>query len=168
VVNREKSTVSAARWIVILAVLSSVGGCYTYQPIRPVDAVADSHVRATVSSKQAVELQPVLRNVTPQVVGTVVGLEGSSLLMDVPMVGQTPGVSRAPVYNRVRLPLDDLVSLESRSLSRWRTGVTVGSVVAAVAAGWVVLSGETKVDDKGKTGTDNAVRIRIPIGFSFR
>jgi len=153
----------------IVVVMSyCLGACYVYEPIRPADAVQAAHVRATVSSTQAAELAPVLRNVTPQVVGTVVGLEGASILLDVPLVGQTPGVSRAPVYNRVRLPLEHIVSFESRSLSRWRTGVTLGSAVAAVVAGWVVISGETKVDDKGKTGTDNAIRIRIPIGFGFR
>jgi len=160
--------VSAAKRMGVSVVLLVLGGCYTYQPIRPADAIQDTHVRATVSPSQAAQLVPVLRNVTPQVVGRVAGLEGQSLLLDVPLIGQTPGVSRAPVYNRISLPLSDVVSLEARSLSRWRTSVTVGAAVAAVVAGWVIISGETKVDDKGKTGTDNGIRIRIPIGVGPR
>ena len=104
-----------------------------YTPVRPSDAILDSRVRATVSPRQAAELAPVLRNVTPQVVGTLVERNGDTILLDVPLFGAVPGVSSRPVHNRVSLPLADVTALEARTLSRWRTGAVVASVVASLS-----------------------------------
>ncbi|HSG09334.1 MAG TPA: hypothetical protein VLA36_13315 [Longimicrobiales bacterium] len=161
-------TVLFGKRVVLLAAALASAGCYVYTPVRPSDAILDSRVRATVSPRQAAELAPVLRNVTPQVVGTLVERNGDTILLDVPLFGAVPGMSSRPVHNRVSLPLADVTALEARTLSRWRTGAVVASVVAGVATGWVVLGGNDIVGDKPKPGADNAIRIRIPIGIGFR
>lgn len=147
------------------AVLLATAGCYTFQPVRPGDAVLDTRVRATVSARQAAELAPVMRNVTPTISGRLVDRSGEGVTLDVAMHGSTTGMSSSPLHSRVVIPVGELVSLESRTLSLWRTSLVGGVIVAAVSASWVALSGESTVDDKPKTGTDNAIRIRIPIGF---
>jgi hypothetical protein len=157
--------VSLVKRVVLMAVLVSTGGCYTYTPVRPSDAMMDGRVRATVSPVVAAEFASALRGTGSQVMGSLAGRDAQAILLDVPVYSGTQGMSRAPVNNRVRIPLDGLVSLESRTLSKWRTAVALGSVVAGVTAGFVVLNGDDNANDKPKTGTDNALRIRIPIGF---
>lgn len=152
----------------LMALLVFASGCYTYMPIRPADAVVDARVRATVGPEVAEELAPAFRGATTQLMGALVGRDATSIMLDVPVYSGASGMSRTPVNNRVRIPLDDLVSLESRTLSKGRTAAVVGALVAGVTTGFVVLTGDEKGNDKPKTGTDNAIRIRIPIGFGFR
>jgi hypothetical protein len=151
--------------MVLGAVLLATTGCYTYQPVRPGDAVLETRVRATVSARQAAELAPVMRNVTPTISGRLVDRSGEGVTLDVALHGGTMGMSASPLHSRIVIPAGELVTLESRTLSAWRTSLVGGIIVAAVSASWVAISGESTVDEKPKTGTDNAIRIRIPIGF---
>lgn len=149
------------RILALLVMACTASGCYVYQPVRPGDALVGSRVRATVSPEQAAELAPVLRNVTPQVTGTLIERSNGSIMLDVPLYGATSsGLSTQALNNRVAIPFADLVSLESRKLSRWRTALTLGAVAAGLTGAWVAATGDEGVNDKPKTGTDNAV---IPI-----
>jgi hypothetical protein len=149
------------RLLALFVVGLAASGCYVYQPVRPGDALVGSRVRATVSAEQAAELAPVLRNVTPQVTGTLVERSSGSIMLDVPLYGATAsGLSTQALNNRVAIPFEDLVTLESRRLSTWRTAATLGAVAVGLTGAWVAVTGNQKVDDKSKTGTDNAV---IPI-----
>ena len=153
----------------VMALLVLTSGCYTYTPVRPSDAVLDARVRATVAPQVAAEYAEAFRGAGTQLTGSLVGLDSEGLLLDVPVFAGAPGVSRAAMNNRVRIPLDGLVTLESRTLSKWRTGVAVGSLVAALSATWVVVTdNDVPPDDRYPPGTDNAIRIRIPLGFGFR
>lgn len=151
-----------------LAMSVFMGGCYVYEPMRPADAMLDSRVRATVTADQAAELAPVLRNVTPQVVGTLSQRDAGGIIVDVPILGGPQGTSSRPMHNRVSIPMDKLVSLERRKLSQWRTAVAVGAVAAAVAGSWTILSDDKTSSEKPGDGVDNAIRIRIPLVFGFR
>ena len=156
---------SFGKYGVLLAMTLLSGGCYVYSPVRPSDAALDAKVRATVTAEQAAELSPGLRNVTPQVSGVVVGRDDRQLLLDVPLYTSAPGLSRRPVHNRVGIPLDDVISLEVRKLSRGRTAATVGALALAVTAGFTLASDDKGSEEKPGQGTDNAIRIRIPIGI---
>jgi len=160
--------VQGRKWMLLSAVLLTTAGCYTYRPLRPADAVLDTRVRATVSAQKAAELSQVMRSVTPTVTGSLIDRSDDHILLEVALHGATAGMSASPLHTRVTIPLSEVVTLESRTLSTWRTGLVMGAVVAAVGGAWTALSGESSVNDKPKTGTDNAIRIRIPIGFGFR
>jgi hypothetical protein len=151
---------------VILAVALTASGCYVYEPVRPADAVLDARVRATVTPEQAAELSEALRSVSPQVTGTLVQTSDQGVMLEVPLHGTIQGSSRA-LYNRVSIPFSDLVGLETRKLSGWRTAVSVGAVVAGVAGGWAFVGGSDTVDDKPKTDIDQAIItiFRIPLAL---
>lgn len=152
----------------LLALLLSTAGCYVYEPIRPADAVLDARVRATVSQEIAADIETAFRGTGSQLIGTLRAREGTDLLVDVPISSGVQGSSRAPMHNRVRIPQDGLMSLESRTLSAWRTGAVMGALVAAVAATWVVVGDDHTAPEKGPPEQNAAIRIRIPIGFGFR
>lgn len=151
----------------LLASLFVVGGCYEYHPVRPADAPLDARVRATVSAQQAAELAPVLRNVTPTVAGTLLERDANSILIEVPLYDATAGMSSTPLHNRVRITMDNLVSLEDRKLSKWKTAVSLAAVAAGVTGAYIAVTGAENPPEKDKTGTNNNVIsiFRIPIGF---
>lgn len=151
---------------VILAVALTASGCYVYEPVRPADAVLDARVRATVTPEQAAELSEVLRALSPQVTGTLVQTSDEGVMLEVPLHGTIQGSSRA-LYNRVSIPFSDLVGLETRKLSGWRTAVSVGAVVAGVAGGWSFVGGGDGGEDKPKVDIDNAIItiFRIPLAL---
>ena len=150
--------------VLALVVLLGTAGCYEYHAVDPADAVMDTRVRATVSAEKAAELAPALRNVSTSLSGTLVERDGQSLLMEVPLLGTgTDGTD--PLHTRVKLDPGDLVSLESRTLSKWRTATVVAALLAAVGTGWTVINGSANAVDKPGAGIDNA-RILVPI-FRF-
>jgi hypothetical protein len=137
-----------------------------YEPVRPADAILDARVRATVTPEQAAELSDALRAISPQVTGRLVERSDQGVMLEVPLYGSVQGSSRA-LYNRVSIPFSDLVGLESRKLSTWRTAVSLGAVVAGVAGGWAFVGGSDSVEDKPKTDIDNAIItiFRIPLAL---
>jgi len=154
--------------IVLLAALVSTGGCYEYRTVRPGDAVLETRVRATVSPEKAAELEPVLRNVTPTVTGKLIERTPDHLMLEVPIYGAGGGVSNEVLHNRVEVDVGDLVSLETRTLSTWRTVVAVGALVAATSGTWLVLSANNQSGaDKPGSNTNNALIpiFRIPLGI---
>ena len=150
----------------MLAVTLTASGCYVYEPVRPADAILDARVRATVTAQHAAELAPALRSVSPQVTGTLVERSDEGLMLEVPLYGSVQGSSRA-LHNRVAIPMSDLVGLESRRLSKWRTAVSVGAVVAGVAGGWAFVGGSDSVEDKPKTDIDNAIITIFRLPFAL-
>lgn len=155
------------RRLTLLAVLLTASGCYVYEPVRPEDALLDARVRATVSARKAAELEPAMRNISTRLSGTLTERDGGGVLLEVPLYDATPGMSNAALTNRVYLPFEDLVTLESRTLSKWRTWTVVGAVVGGVVTSWAVVGGGKDTADKDKSGTDNAVVLRFPFRFGF-
>ncbi len=159
------------RWTraILTAALLGSTGCYEYHSIRPQDAALDGRVRATVTPSQAAELAPVLRTNAPVVSGTLIERTDDHILVSVPIYGAEDGGAGSEVlHNRIRIATSDLVSLESRTLSKWRTGVAIGAVVAAVSGTWIVASsGDTNTGDKPGQGTDNALITIFSVPLSF-
>ena len=46
--------------------------------------------------------------------------------------------------------------------------MVVGALAVGIGSAWAIVSDNQTSADKPGGGTDNAVRIRIPIGFGFR
>lgn len=151
--------------MLLLGALLPASGCYVYEPVRPADAMLGARVRATVSSDRAAELAPVLRDVTPQVSGRLVERNDGNLMLEVPIVGSATGTSSSRrIHNRVVIPFSDMVSLETRRFSTWRTVALVGGIAAAVGGGWAIVDGNESADEKPKEDIDNAI-ISIPLGI---
>jgi Mg/Co/Ni transporter MgtE len=156
------------RWmqVAVMAALLGSAGCYEYHSVRPADVALDGRVRATVAPNRAAELAPVLRSNTPTVSGKLIERDAEHILLSVPIYGAGGAVGSQVLHNRIRIPTADLVSLESRTLSGWRTGVAIGAVLAAAGATWAVLSAENETGtDKPGTGIDNAILtiFRVPL-----
>jgi hypothetical protein len=151
-----------------MTALLGSAGCYEYHSVRPADAVLERRVRATVSPEKAAELEPVLRGVTPTVTGKLIERTPGYLMVEVPLYGAGGSVSNSVLHNRVEIQVGDLISLETRTLSTWRTAIAVGAVVAAASGTWAVLASENASGtDKPGTGVDNALITIFSVPLSI-
>lgn len=158
------------RWtrVAVLVTLLGSAGCYEYHSVRPADAALDGRVRATVSPNRAAELAPVLRTTTPTVSGKLIERTADHILVSVPIYGAGGAVGSEVLHNRIRIPTTDLVSLETRSLSTWRTGAVVGAILVAAGGTWAVIQSENATGtEKPGTGIDNAIITIFSVPLSL-
>lgn len=139
-----------------------LSGCYTYRPADLGEIRPDSRIRVTVSTQRAVELEPVLRDVRRQFVATYLGEEGGSVFMAVPLFNPAPGTATRAIHNRVDVPRADLVAVESRELSVWRTAA-VGAVLVALVGYGGYEAFNSGDDEEGKQKPPDVESIRIPV-----
>lgn len=144
------------RCVAALAVTAVTAGCYTYRAVSPTEVSPQDRIRVTVSVERSVELADVFRGYPTRTFNAVY-LDGEEeMLFSVPFRNPTPGTSSATLHNRISVPRVDVVSLEARELSRWRTAAVVGGVgvaVGTVAA--IAFSGGGDPND-GKRGEVDA------------
>lgn len=151
-----------------LAALTAAAGCYTYAPARPADVVPESRVKVTVTPARAAALAEGLRGSVPTFNATYVSNENGSLLFSVPLRGAQPGLSTRGVTNRVTVPTDDIVSLETRSLSRWRTATVVALGLTVLGFGVEeAFSGRDDVEGNDRGEVDNILvpLFSLPVGW---
>jgi hypothetical protein len=154
--------------LALVGLCTVLGACHSYFPARVEDVVPQERVRVTVSVDQAQELQTVLRGEVRSFSGTVVEpVANGQVLLEVPLRTEQAGMSSAPLMNRVRLPLEDIIQVERRQFSRWKTGALLG--VVGVAAGYVIydaFKAETAKPgdgDRGEVDNQRIILFSLPI-----
>lgn len=128
-----------------LLCLMVASGCYTFQPTTLTELAPGQDVRIRVTGSYADTLGPILLTDDARVVeGSVVELPPPSLLLEVAVSNELQGMRFQTLAQRVALPTDEIVEVESKELSRGRTYGAIG-VIAAVAAAIVIdqLSGRS-------------------------
>ena len=128
--------------VVVLVLCAS--GCHTFQPTSIADLTPGEDVRARVTGAFADSLSTILSGDTRIVEGSYVESNGSTAYIDVPVSSGYQGMRLQTLNQRVEVPMDAFVELERKQLSKVRTGITLGAVVA-IGAGIVIaeLSGDT-------------------------
>lgn len=158
--------------IVSLAVLANVAfaGCYTYRPATRAQIAPQERVRVTVTSAKQAELAEVLHRSSPSFAATYLEAGNGELLFSVPLRNPTPGMRTTTLRNRISIAPADVLQIETRELSTWRTAALVGAIAAGVStAAAVALEGGNNTGEGGKRGgVDNnripLLRWRLPIG----
>lgn len=153
-----------------VAAVSLIGsGCYTYTPMSHDLAPVGEEVRVVVTrtgaGRLADEMQ--LDAAAPVLIGNVTGREPGFLLLRVPGPSNRPiGVAGVEIAQIARVPVDQVLSLETREMS---TGRTVGLVGALVAGTTFAVLGimEASGSDSGGGGGDIVLAIS-GLRFPFR
>jgi hypothetical protein len=115
-----------------------LAGCYQYVRVDPTAVPAGSRARTELTSQGSIRLAETLgweerRRVEGRIIEA--SPEGGMLLEVVGESGATPvGVSSRPLFERVSIPFEDLLSVELKRLSRGRTAALVGAGVGTAAA----------------------------------
>lgn len=154
-----------------LAALASVAvaGCYTYRPATQAQIAPQQDVRVTVTSTQQAELAEVLHSGSPSFPATYLEAENGEILFSVPLRNPTPGMRTTTLRNRISIPATDVVQIETRELSVWRTAALAAAIAAGVSTAAVAAFDGNNTAEGGKRGgVDNTriplVRWTLPVG----
>ena len=117
---------------------------HTFQPTSLAELTPGEDVRARITGAFADSLSAILPGDARVVEGTYVEATGSNVFIDVPVTSSYQGMRLQTLNQRVEIPEDAFTDLERKSLSKSRTGLALGAVVAASAAIIIAqLSGDT-------------------------
>lgn len=137
-------------------------GCYHYVPTRLGETSPGMEVRVQVSPEQAGRLNQELGTRGELIRGRLVDQFDEALLIETRVVG-----SQTRIYQRVRIPLGEVVGVEARKLRPLKTGLLIGvlTVTTSVVIAKVFSQG-TNQQERPSDGIDN--RIMIPLFRFYR
>ncbi len=154
---------------VLAVLLPSMGACYTYARV-PVDAAPiGQDVRLVVERAGVPQIDDVVPgdDVAPSIRGKLEGQEGSTLLVRVPVQADNdPMTASANISQLLRVPNDEVLSMELQTFSAVRTGL-LGAAVAGLGAFVVlaIIDAGRDSDEIDDPNIDLSIGIfRIPIG----
>lgn len=137
-------------------------GCYHYVPTRLAETSPGMEVRVQVSPEQAGRLNQELGTRGELIRGRLVDQFDEALLIETRVVG-----SQTRMYQRVRIPLGEVVGVEARKLGYLKTGFLIGALTATTSAMIaMVFSQGTNQQEPPPDGIDN--RIMIPLFRFYR
>ncbi|MGH7501976.1 MAG: hypothetical protein ACREL7_09485 [Longimicrobiales bacterium] len=119
--------------------------CYRYAPVGITELAEGKLARTRVTAEQAVALNDLAGVDDRLVEGEIVALGDGSLTMSVASASVTAGLSSRRLYQRVVIPHQSIVEVETRRLDKLRTGLLVG--VATTVAAYIVASQFIAADD---------------------
>ena len=116
-----------------LALVWILAGCYTFQPIDPLQAIPGEQVQLVLSgpTTRGTVLSP-LRGET-FVQGNLVGVSNDSVSVSLWIGEAYRGTPFEPVHQTYAFPRVELVRMERRQISRVRTALTTVGVLAGTA-----------------------------------
>ena len=141
--------------VLLLTWLGSVG-CYSYVPTQAGVVPAGEGVRLRVTRDGARELAEVtaVSGGAPEIIGEVVGRERSDLLVRVQVAQRREGIHFSSLGQTIRVPTDEILSVERREFDGILTALFVtGGVAAATGVLLGVIEAFGRPADNGD-GTD--------------
>ena len=126
--------------------------CFAYTPVQTTPR-AGAQVALEVTDEGRVALRDKIGPGVVRLEGTLAGVEGDALLVDASAVRQVRGYISDLGGVRVTLPRQFVTRIDERRLSRSRTMLVVGGVVAIVAGFFAVkISGRSTPGDEDPGG----------------
>lgn len=149
--------------LLVLLLAAGAAGCYTYSPVDIRELSTGDGIRARVSGARADSLETILPGDARLLEGTVTGIDGEAVVIEVPVNTDVRGIRVRTLNQRVDVPIADVVEAEIRQLNRGRTYGAIG--VAALVVGYFVydqLTDRTGLDDDPEVPPPNE---SIPFGL---
>ena len=144
------------------------GACHAYAPSSLAELGAGDRVRTLLTREQLSEFDEFLPRGERSLEGTVVEVDSSGLLLEVPLVSVAEGIRLDSYHQRLRIPAPGVADVEVRSLARGRTYTLVGIVGVAVGA---IVSYQLRSARRGSTNPPDPPNedgaLVISFGFVF-
>ena len=135
-----------------VGVLHVCTACYSYAPVQSTPQPG-AQVSLEVTDEGRVALKEKIGPGVVRLEGTLAGVEGEELLVDASAVRQVHGYITDLGGVRVRLPQKYVTRVDERRISRSRTLLVVGGIVAIVAGFFAVkISGRSTPSDQEPGG----------------
>lgn len=126
-------------WILILALLAPLAGCFHYVTVAPVSLPQGTQVRARLNTMAAFDLAQITVNNIDQVEGEVVRVDDTGLILSATWLQAVTGNGYAGNGWTVEIPGANVAGFEEKRFSWWRTGVVVGGLLVGTALGFESL-----------------------------
>lgn len=144
-----------------------LSACFSYVPAELELTPPGDEVRVHVTRQGAAELTAVTANdeLVPVLSGTVVGLEGSDLLIHVQVASRQVGFHAVGLEQTLRVPTGEILAVERKEFSAANTGLLA---VAAAGASTALLLGIIRAfgqTSEGPVGPEDFHLLTIPIGW---
>jgi hypothetical protein len=152
--------------VLVAASAAAGSGCYTYAPVAPASAPVGAAVRVRLTAQEAERVHGLLGRDDRLLEGTIMEAVPDAVVIAVPTTAgtATPGLASGQLHQRISVPVPGVVEMETRRLDKFRTGLLVGGIAAAVG---VVIGtqfvGTDSPEGEDKPGED---RLVVPV-FSF-
>jgi len=145
-------TLLRARGPLLAVSILCLSGCFRYVPTRLEVAPVGEDIRLVVTRQGAFELSEVTGGsaAAPVLRGALVRVEDRAVLLRVPLEGQRMGVHTEALGQTIRVPAEEILSVERRELDRTLTGLlAAGSAAAAVGVIFMIMEsfGDSNVLD---------------------
>ena len=128
---------------IVVGVLHLCTACYSYVPVRSTPTPG-TQVALEVTDEGRVALNDKIGPGVVRLEGTLAGVEGDEILVDANAAKQIQGYISELGGVRVRLPQRYVTRMDQRQLSRKKTLLVVGGIVAVVATFFATkLSGKS-------------------------
>jgi len=128
---------------IVVGVLHLCTACYSYVPVRSTPTPG-AQVALEVTDEGRVALNDKIGPGVVRLEGTLAGVEGDEILVDASAAKQIQGYISELGGVRVRLPQRYVTRMDQRQLSRSKTLLVVGGIVAVVATFFAVkISGKS-------------------------
>lgn len=118
------------RMIVLLAFALVSAGCYHYVPAAATMEPQGAPLRARLNTMAAFELAAITVNNIDVVEGEMVRLDAGDLVLSATWLQAVTGNGFAGNGWTVRIPESNVISVERRKLSWWRSGIVIGALGA--------------------------------------
>ena len=159
------------RSLILIVVVLGASGCFRYVPAQIETTPPGEGVRLLVTRQGAAELSSVAEvdPVAPTIDGTVLGVEGSELLLRVAVGERREGFISTDLSQTIRVPTGEIVSFQRREFDKAGTVLLVGGGAAFVTAVAVFIldprrgAGEDTDPDPDDLGLSFSL-FSIPIG----
>lgn len=161
---------SRTRVFVPMLLVGVCAGCFRYTPASVSDVAPGETVRARVSREQARQFEGMAGLQGRELVGRVVSTDPERLMLEVRAVALEQGNAGRTLNQRVAVPLSEVMDLELRTISVWKTTLVTVGITAAVG-GLLALqlySGENSPSRNDKNPPDALrrapeIRVQIPL-----
>jgi hypothetical protein len=147
-----------------LVALFSGAACYSYRTIPIDDVRPELQVRLRVGPDAGTRIAEIVGYQTQDVEGKVVNVERGTMLLDVPGQTTVQGGAVERLYQRLDVPVSQVVEVEQRRLSRVKTFgfIAAAAVGAGGLAAWAFSALGSGSGEGTKGGTDH--RLAGPLG----
>lgn len=137
-------------WALLPLLVALQTGCYTYHPITT--ASIGDHVRARLTTAEAVRQSEVTGDPTIELEGTVAGVTDERLNLQVITARGQSGLESFAFKTDYSLPRTEIVQLGRRELATWRSvglGALVGGIIYLILDQTIIGAGGGETPDPG-------------------
>jgi hypothetical protein len=153
------------RALSLVGLLSLSTACYTYHAVPLENAPVGHTVRARISAAEAERVSGILGREQRLLEGQLIDRPDGGLLIAIPSTLAVQGSSSVATFQRISVPRESLLEVETRRLDKRRTAGAIAFGVTAVTL--VAVNAFANSNSSGRGGKGSGNQMRVPFRLPF-